>query len=266
MATIKQMQTILDAKNVLYPRSANKTRLAALLSANMHKMSVYMHCETVTPDGNWNTAKNWLPKIDVDQANMRIDVTYYETRGYQKKAAVDTVDIDWDMSTDGDAVYIRGEVECRNWQNYKCSGSQKFCFAIFIGDSGHIYVHRAPATKGWMSGNPNDIRKRLRKLGIGSDIDVIQQGDFLLKLANSKAEPDENFRHETMGAGHHSFECPVLYCYGEKSGSRQYKIIEPTRLIHTATYGIKHPDIIVQPGVYIVGTTANSLQHNNMRD
>jgi len=216
--------------------------------------------DEVTPTGNWNVAKDWFPAIEVDQDTRNVTVTTYDSTGHQKKATVETAWIEIDESDDHQAMYIRGSVDCQNWKNYKCSGSQNFCFAVFVGDSGHIYTHRAPATKGWMNGNPNGILKRLRKLGIGADKDVIQQGDFLLKPANGNGYPDASFAHERMGAGHHNFEFPVLYHRG------QYKITEPTTLIHTAVDGIQHPDVIVPPGKYVVGTTANQLAHSNARD
>jgi hypothetical protein len=110
-----------------------------------------------------------------------------------------------------------------------------------------------------MEADPDTIRKRLRKLGIGAD-NVIQQGDFLLKPANGRSYPDSDFAHERMGSGHHNFEMPVLYHRG------QYWIKESTTLIHTAVDGIQHPDVIVPPGKYVVGTTANQLRHSNARD
>jgi hypothetical protein len=67
-----------------------------------------------------------------------------------------------------------------------------------------------------------------------------------------------------MGAGHHKFEIPVLYATGKHG--RQYKITEPVRLIHEAIDDIKHPDVIIPVGVYIVGTTSESLKHSNKRD
>lgn len=219
-----------------------------------------IHCVTVVPGGNWNTAKEWFPTIEVDQLARYVTITTYETDGFQEKASVSLEWINVDISDDHRAMYVRGEVNCRNWRNYKCSGSQQFCFAVFVGDSGHIYIHRAPAKKGWMNGNPNGILKRLRKLGIGADRGVIQQGDFLLKPANSKGYPDEDFIHERMGSGHHNFEFPVLYHRG------QYFITEPTMLIHTAVDGVQHPDVIVPPSKYFVGTTANQLDHSNARD
>ncbi|MBW2345628.1 MAG: hypothetical protein JRF53_16835 [Deltaproteobacteria bacterium] len=216
--------------------------------------------EDCTPTGNWNVAKDWFPEIEVDQKTRTIRITTYDTYGHQDRASVSTEWIGADESDDHKAVYVRGEVDCRNWRRGKCSGSQQFCFAVFEGDSGHVYTHRAPATKGWMDGDPNKILNRLRKLGIGADRGVVQQGDFLLKPANGNAYPDAAFAHERMGSGHHNFEFPVFYERG------QFWITEPTALIHTAVDGVQHPDVIVPPGKYVVGTTANQLRHNNARD
>jgi len=254
------------ARRAGYPVSSKMDAQTLNFCANIairsmrHWLKPWTTEETVTPSGNWNTAKDWFPTIDVDQDTRTIKITTYESYGHQKKASVETEWLDIAMSDDHRAMYIRGSVDCRNWKNYKCSGSQDFCFAVFVGDSGHVYTHRAPATKGWMKGSPNDILKRLRKLGIGADKDVIQQGDFLLKPANGNGYPDAAFAHERMGSGHHNFEFPVLYHRG------QYLITEPTTLIHTAIDGIQHPDVIVPQGKYIVGTTANQLRHRNARD
>lgn len=132
----------------------------------MKKLRVIKKIETVDPSGNWNTtAKDFFPDFEINQETGAIKVTSYEATGYQKKA---TIEIEWIKHvTKGNAVFVRGEVSCQNWKNRKCSGNQQFCFAIFEVDSGHIYTHRAPATKGWMSEKPENIRKRLRKLGIG---------------------------------------------------------------------------------------------------
>jgi hypothetical protein len=139
-------------------------------------------------------------------------------------------------------------------------GRQKFCFFVFRGDSGHLYTHRAVANKGWLNCDPEKLLKRLRKLGIGAAENVYQQGDYLLKPANGNAWPDEYFRHERTGSGHHNFEFPVLYHRG------QYWLQEKTTLVHNAIDGIQHPDIVVPPGKYIVGTTSPGLVHDNHRD
>jgi hypothetical protein len=228
----------------------------------MKKLRVLKKVETCEPGDNWTVAKDWFPEIDINQETGTIRVTSYETSGYQKKASITT---EWvKATTKGDATFVRGEVYCKNFARYKCTGSQQFCFAIFVGDSGHIYTHRAPATKGWMNEKPENIRKRLRKLGIGVEKPAVQQGDFLLKKANGDAPGAEEFVHESMGAGHHKFTAPVLYC--DKGGKRFYKLAESTMLYHHAVDGIRHPDVLVKPGVYIVGTTATSLPHSNYRD
>jgi len=254
----------LEAREVKFFQSWSKTKLQQAINKTAHKMAVHVSDEYVEPGGNWNTAKDWFPTIEVDQSTRTVDITCFKTSGYQKKASVETEWIETELSESGDSLFIRGEVDVRNWQRGKCSGSQKFCYAVFVGDSGHIYTHRAPATKGWMSCNPADICKRLRKLGIGATENLVQQGDFLLKPANGAALNDAEFKHESMGAGHHNFEMPVLYAYADNG--RQYKITEPTRLIHTAVDGIQHPTVTVPIGTWIVGTTANQLNHSNARD
>ncbi len=258
----KQMIERLAAMDVRYAKSWNKSKLRKSLNKNAHKMSVYVKVENSNPRGNWNTAKDWFPTIEIDQATRRVDVTRYESSGYQKKASVETESIETEMNEKGDSLYVRGSVDVRNWSHGECSGSQNFCFAIFVGDSGHIYTHRAPASAGWMEGDPENIRKRLRKLGIGATENVVQQGDFLLKPANGNACADDDFAHETKGAGHHNFEMPVLYAFDGKN--RQYKITEPTRLIHTAVDGIQHPTVIIPVGIWVVGATASSLNHVNV--
>lgn len=227
----------------------------------MKQLRVLKRQESCSPTGNWNTAKDWFPTIEVNQETGTVKVTSFHSTGFQEKASIETDEIT--VNTRGNSSFVRGQVTCKNWRNWECSGSQKFVFAIFQGDSGHIYVHRAPATKGWLNAKPEEIRKRLRKLGIGAE-NVIQQGDFLLKPANGNAPLDGEFKHETMGAGHHKFVAPVLYA--DKEGKRYYKLIEPVLLVHHATDNIQHPDVEVPAGVYQVGTTANSLGHSNKRD
>jgi hypothetical protein len=218
----------------------------------------------VIPTGNWNTAKDYFPVIEIDQETGVITVTTHETTGRQKKASITTESCHWEISDDKSQILLTGEVDCRNWINWKCSKSQKFVYAIFLGDSGHIYVHRAPATKGWLNANPNTLKNRLRKLGIGADENVLQQGDFLLKPANGNALPDDEFKHEYMGSGHHKFELPVLRAWDGKN--TQIYVKEETIIHHEAVDGIQHPDLVVPIGKYIIGTTANSLFHTNKRD
>lgn len=216
--------------------------------------------------GNWNTAKDFFPTVEIEQngKNSVITVTTQHSTGYQKKATGETESIEIKQNESEDAVLITGTASCKNWKNYKCSGEQKFCYCVFVGDSGHVYVHRAPATKGWINCNPEDILKRLRKLGIGADTNVLQQGDFLLKQAKGNALADDEFKHEYMGSGHHKFELPVLRAWSEQG--TQIFVKETTIVHHEAVDGIQHPDLTVEPGKYIIGTTANSLRHNNKRD
>jgi len=223
------------------------------------KITTTIKKESINPGGSWNTAKDHFPLISVDQSTGAVTITTYDTEGHQKKASVETVSCRIDISDDGESLFVRGSVDVKNWKNYKCSGEQAFCFAVFVGDSGHIYTHRAPATKGWMAAKPEEIKKRLRKLGIGA-VNVIQQGDFLLKPANGSGHPDELFAHERMGFGHHNFEGPTLYHDG------QFLLRGPLTLKHTAIDGIQHPDVIVPAGKWIVGTTASQLKHSNARD
>lgn len=214
--------------------------------------------------GNWANAKDLFPTIEVNQETCEVTVTYFDCDSgkYPNRRIGETV---WHrVDIEGDQMFVRGETNMKNYKRWQGTGSQQFCYAVFAGDSSHIYVHRATASNGWMEANATEIRSRLVKLGIGATKGVIQQGDFLLKPANGNAYPDEDFKHETMGAGHHKFEMPVLYATGNKG--RQYKITEPTRLIHEATDDIQHPDVVVPSGIYIVGTTANSLNHDNKRD
>lgn len=213
--------------------------------------------------GNWATAKDLFPTIEVNQKTGEISVTYFSISNSKRGQWGCTHEYREVISPNKDAVLITGLTGLRNDRRHT-GGRQKFCYGVFIGDSGHIYTHRAIASKGWLNCPPENLLKRLRKLGIGADKGVIQQGDFLLKPANSKALPDSYFEHETMGAGHHTFICPVLY--SDMGKSRQYKITEPTLLIHKAIDGIKHPDVVVPIGVYIVGTTSNGLSHSNRRD
>lgn len=210
--------------------------------------------------GKRDTANDWFPRITVDQQTKSIKIEVFNSYGYQKNCSISTEIDTPEYSADKLACFVRGEVEAKNWHDWRNSKTQSFCFAIFQGDSGHIYIHRAPATKGWMNESPDNILKRLRKLGIGASEKVFQQGDFLLKPANGNAYSDSEFAHEKMGSGHHNFELPQLYHRG------QFWIKEATTLIHTAIDGIQHPDILVPPGKYIVGTTASQLRHGNARD
>lgn len=216
--------------------------------------------------GNWNTAKDFFPTIEIEQNGKKstVTITTQHSLGYQKKATGETESIEIKENKNGDSVLITGNASCKNWARYKCSGEQKYCYCIFVGDSNHVYVHRAPATKGWLNCDPEHIRKRLRKLGIGAEKGVIQQGDFLLKPANGNELADDEFKHEYMGSGHHKFDVPVLRAWSDQG--TQIMITEPVVLKHEAVDNIKHPDVTVPVGKYIIGTTANSLRHDNKRD
>ena len=213
-----------------------------------------------TPHGNWSSAKDFFPIFDINQKESQIKMTIFSTSGHQKKASISTDAPEIKISDDKTQALVIAKVSCKNWVNWQGSGDKIAVFAIFVGDSDHIYIHRASATKGWLNLNPNNIRKRLVKLGIGATQGVLQQGDFLLKPANGSSFPDDKFLHEKMGSGHHNFELPQLFFDG------QFWIKEEVRLIHKAIDGIQHPIIIVPPGKYIVGTTASQLRHANKRD
>lgn len=229
----------------------------------MNKISIVTREEEIESLGNWAGPKDLFSKIEVDQKTAIVTISYQEICNYDRGQYGKTHEHQEEISEDGQVLRITGMTGLRN-DRRRTGGRQKFCFFVFRGDSGHLYTHRAVASKNWLTCPPEKLLKRLRKLGIGAVEKVIQQGDFLLKPANGNAYSDDDFRHETMGAGHHKFECPVLYASGAKG--RQYKITEPTKLIHEAIDGIQHPDIVVPVGIWIVGTTSNGLFHSNKRD
>lgn len=261
MKSKKNLQNQLDQKGVRWFKSWPVAKLENALEEAAHIIGVKVVSETCEPAGNWNTAKDWFPDIEVDQENRIATVTRYDSSGYQRNASISTEALRIDRSECGTQVFLRGSVSCRNWNHPKCSGEQGFCFALFVGDSEYVYIHRAKCSKGWMEAKPENIRKRLRILGIGANAGVIQQGDFLLKPAR-RAYPDEVFLHESMGAGRHKFDRPVLYHTGQWGG--QYWVTESTRLIHTAD-DIQHPTVVIPPGKWVVGTTANQLSHRSQR-
>jgi hypothetical protein len=117
-----------------------------------------------------------------------------------------------------------------------------------------------------MSCRPEEVLKRLRKLGIGADAGVIQQGDYLLKPANGNALPVEDFKHEFCGSGHHRFSPPVLHAYGDATRATHILVNQDTVLAHHATDGIFHPAQNGPPGQYIIGTTSAGLRHASRRD
>jgi hypothetical protein len=228
----------------------------------MSTIKTEIRTEELGSVGNWAGPRDLFPRIEVDQETATVTITYLSVaNGRQWGRTHEHTEI---LSADGQALRISGFTGLKNDKHPRAGGRQHFCFFVFRGDSGHLYTHRAVASKGWLECPPEKLLKRLRKLGIGAAENVVQQGDFLLKPANGNACHDSDFAHETTGTGHHQFEMPVLYASG--STGRQYKITEPTRLIHTAVDGIKHPDVVVPPGVYVAGTTSNGLSHSNRRD
>ncbi|MDI6782047.1 MAG: hypothetical protein QME49_08110 [bacterium] len=229
----------------------------------MEKITVIVKHDKFSKMGNWDGAKELFPTITVNQETAEVTVTYYSVANSSRGQWGCTHEHTEEISEDGQTVRISGITGLRN-DRRQTGGRQNFCYFVFRGDTNHLYIHRASATKGWLTCPVNDIKKRLVKMGIGATTRVVQQGDFLLKPANGSAYEDSEFRHETTGAGHHRFEMPVLYATGEKG--RQYNITEPTKLIHTATDGLQHPDVTVPVGIWIVGTTSNGLFHLGQKD
>ena len=225
----------------------------------MKKLTVRKSDETLESLGNWAGPKDLFPAITVNQKTAAVKTTCFSISNSRRGQYGLTHEYETELSTDRQVLRITGMTGLRN-DRRRTGGRQKFCFFVFRGDSGHLYTHRTVASKGWLECDPNKLLKRLRKLGIGASENVIQQGDFLLKPANGKGHPDELFLHERMGSGHHNFELPQLYARG------QFWIKEKTLLLHTAVDGIKHPDIEIPPGKYVVGTTSNGLEHPNRRD
>lgn len=226
-------------------------------------LTVVTRATEYSKQGKWWGPAELFPDISVDQATRVVTVVYHSAADPSRRYGK-TWEHSETISSDGQAVLIRGMCGYKNLVHPQCGGRQQFCFAVFVGDSGHVYTHRAPATRGWMECRPEDITARLVKLGIGAVRGVIQQGDYLLKPANGNALPEEEFKHEYMGSGHHRFEVPVLRAW---SGRATHVLIrEPVRLVHHAVDGIQHPDVVVPAGQYIIGTTASSLRHANGRD
>jgi len=213
--------------------------------------------------GNWAGPRDLFPTIEVDQAAETVAITYWEIRNSKRGQYGCTHEHEETLSEDGNVLRITGLTGLRN-DRRRTGGRQQFVYFIFLGDSGHYYTHRARATKGWLECEPAKLLKKLRKVGIGADKDVLQQGDFLLKPANGNALADEEFAHEWSGPGHHRFEVPVLRAWDGKHS--QVRITEPVNVHHEAVDGIQHPMITVPPGTYVVGTTAESLRHENRRD
>jgi hypothetical protein len=213
--------------------------------------------------GTYAGPRELFPTIQVDQATAVVTVTHLSVDNGKRGQWGKTHEHAEVVSADGQSVRISGLCGLRN-DRRNTGGRQKFCFFVFRGDSGHLYTHRAVASKGWLECPPDKLLARLRKLGIGADRGVVQQGDFLLKPSNGNGYAVDQFAHETMGAGHHRFACPVLYADGEHG--RQYLLREPVLLQHEAVDGIKHPDVSVPGGEYTVGTSCEGVRHDNKRD
>jgi len=224
----------------------------------MKKISTTIKYDNYDSLGNFAGPRDLFPVIEVDQKTASVNITYWEISNSKRGQWGKTHEHAETISSDGQVLRITGMTGLRN-DRRRTGGRQKFCFFVFRGDSGHLYTHRATASKGWLSCPPEKLLKRLLKLGVGT-VNVFQQGDFLLKPAGKNAYPDEMFKHERMGSGHHNFELPQLYERG------QFWIKQDTSLIHTATDSIQHPDVLIPPGKYIVGTTSNGLNHDNKRD
>ena len=266
--TKKEMVGKIKERGLPAFKSWTKARLEEVYRAALSQIIVRTVHES-KHGGNWSSAKDWFPEIGIDQELSIVTVTVFDMPPYTKKCPRSTgrtVTSCVSMAPMRQSLYIRGTAECRNYTNPKCSGTQDFCFAVFRGDSGYIYVHRAPATKGWLQADPADILVRLRKLGIGCAY-PLQQGDFLLKPAGRHELPAGEFKHEWNPAGHHKPTEPVLSKYVPDVG----RIIfipdgAEVTFIHHAVDGIQHPDLRVPPGQWIVGTTASSLVHPGVDD
>lgn len=229
----------------------------------MERITIITKGEKLDDLGNWAGPRDLFPEINVNQKTAVVNITYFSISDYGRGQWGKTHEHAEELSSDGQVLRITGMTGLRN-DRRRTGGRQKFCFFVFRGDSGHLYTHRSAASKGWLTCPPEKLLKRLRKLGIGAAKNVLQQGDFLLKPANGNAYPDEDFMHETMGAGHHKFDCPVLFATGAKG--RQYKVTEPVTLLHEAVDGIEHPNIVVPVGIWSVGTTSEGLEHTSKRD
>ncbi len=221
--------------------------------------------EDRSPRGNWNTAMGWFPDIEVDQETGVVTITSYNSSGYQEKATVTTksLGINQDKKRNCTQAYIRGEVDVRNWRNHKCSGSQKFVFAVFLGDDGHIYTHRAAAQKTWMEADAGNIRQRIRELG-GWKLGSIQQGDILFVPARNGGQlPDSNFKHEIEAVGHHRFSRPILSAEKEMADTYRTHILvdrRPLKVKHRGDEGRRHPAVEIPVGQYYITTTHQGLR------
>ena len=215
--------------------------------------------------GNWFGPRDIFPGFEIDQVTGDVMVLVRECDD-RKRARGCTDECRCELSSDGSTLMVRGSTRLKNYKHPECGGVASFCYVIFEGDSGHIYTHRAVASKSWMACSAVEAVKRLAKLGLGisSLKGVIQQGDFCLRPANGASLPVGEFLHEYMGSGHHRFVEPVLKAH---KGSKTHVLLrEPVVLVHEAVDGIQHPDVLVPPGQYVVGTTSPGLRHGNMRD
>ena len=109
----KQIQSQLDQKDVQWFKSWSVARLNQALTENAHVIGVEILSEDCEPSGNWNTAKDWFPSIEVDQETRTVTVTRYNSYGYQSHASISTEWLEVDRSEDGTQVFIRGEVFCQ---------------------------------------------------------------------------------------------------------------------------------------------------------
>ena len=230
----------------------------------MTKIKVVVNEDELDRVGNWDGPRALFPMIEVDQETATVKITYLGVSNRQRGQWGKTHWHQETLAPDGQVLRITGMTGLRNDRRHRFGGRQSFVFFVFRGDSGHLYTHRAVASKLWMECPPETLLPRLRKLGIGANDGVVQQGDFLLKPARERAYDSKAFAHETMGAGHHKFAAPVLYADGEHG--RQYLTSEPITLQHEATDGIRHPDVTVPVGTWIVGTASLGLSHDNGRD
>jgi hypothetical protein len=211
--------------------------------------------------GNWAGPRDLFPTIQIDQATGEICVTLHSVYDSRRGQYGRTHEHTERLSPDGQAARITGLCGLRNDRRH-AGGRQRYCFFAFVGDSGHIYLHRATASSGWLECPPEKILARLRKLGIGRESVAAQQGDLLFWAANGTSYPADEFRHEVARIGHHEFAAPVLFADGARG--RQYKVAAPGMLLtHRPAAGAVHPAVTLPEGVYYCGTTSPSLSGGN---
>jgi|GEM_PF-5291257 len=200
-----------------------------------------------------------IPDVVVHQPSRTVVIRTQETDGYQDYACVDT-DLEIRHGADGQGAIASGCVRVSCWGASSAHGGRRgLCFAAFLGDSGHVYVHRAPATSTWtgMEASGAAIRERLRKLG-GATRGTIQQGDLLFVPANGRSLPPESYQHEVGALGHHVPALPLLQAW--IGSERALLVREPTEIRHLPAQGATHPTITLPAGQWIVRTTASSLR------